>query len=302
VVRENSPPVSIIVPIHNDERGAAVLLECLEQQTAPKSAFELLFVDDMSTDATARVIEASSIARLLRAPTHGGSYAARNFAIAHARGELLAFTDGDCAPSPGWISRGIELMRDATVDMIAGRIEVPIGDQPTIAILLDAGLFFDQERYVRDGFAATANLWVRRQVIERVGRFNDTLLSGGDKDFGLRATGAGATLHYDEDLVVGHRPRARLREIARKSHRIGLGAADHVYRTSGPLSKRPRPWAHPRGYLPSKGPATSVSRLRRMGFELSRWEEMRLYWAEYLASQLPSVVGGLRGALATRRS
>jgi glycosyltransferase involved in cell wall biosynthesis len=294
------PAVSVIVPVRNDARGVAELLACLAEQTASSSSFEVLVVDDESTDDTPRIVRESRVARLVRCPTRWGSYRARNVGIEAAQAEVLAFTDGDCAPAPDWIERGLSGIAEGA-ERIAGHIEVPLGDDPSTAAMLDAALHLDQRRYVGEGFGATANLWVRRSVFDRVGPFNAQLQSGGDKEFGLRATRAGVGLAYDEKLIVRHPPRSLLRELARKSYRLGSGAANHNYRGHGPVADRDANWSHLRSYLPPGRRLPIEDRLRSRGIAPTDAVLRRISLAHYFSMQLPHVLGGLAVALREER-
>lgn len=97
-----SPLVSVIVPAYN---AAVTLPECLaalQRQDFPRSQYEIIVVDDGSTDATAAQAEAAGV-RVIR-QRNAGPAAARNAGAAAASGELLVFTDADCAPEPGWLT------------------------------------------------------------------------------------------------------------------------------------------------------------------------------------------------------
>jgi lipopolysaccharide/colanic/teichoic acid biosynthesis glycosyltransferase/glycosyltransferase involved in cell wall biosynthesis len=94
--------VSVIVPAYN---AAAVLPRCLSalaRQNFPCDRYEVILVDDGSRDETATVARAAGV-RVISQP-NAGPAAARNAGAAAATGELLLFTDADCAPEPGWIS------------------------------------------------------------------------------------------------------------------------------------------------------------------------------------------------------
>jgi glycosyltransferase involved in cell wall biosynthesis len=268
----------------------------MEAQTACSSLFEVLVVDDRSTDGTADVVRGSPVARSLTAPVRCGSYAARNLGLAEAKAPILAFTDADCSPQPDWIERGLHCMAAADAEIVAGHIAVRVDERATIASLLDATLHLDQRRYASQGFGATANLWVKRSVVDRIGVFNDRLRSGGDKEFGLRATGAGIDLRYDERLVVAHPPRDRCAQLASKSYRLGMGAAHHVYRGEGSIAQRDRFWTHLRSYLPPSERPQRLDRLREQGVHPSRSQVRRMYWAQYFFMRLPNNFGGLVGA------
>ena len=104
----SDPKVSVIVPVYN---GAAIIQRCLDavasQQLAPDH-FELIVVDDGSKDQTAEVVQSWFVAHpQIRGryvhQTNAGPAAARNHGAQVASAPLLLFTDGDCAPTEGWI-------------------------------------------------------------------------------------------------------------------------------------------------------------------------------------------------------
>lgn len=95
---------------------------------------------------------------------------------------------------------------------------------PTLAERFDSAYYLDQRRYVETcGFAATANLFVRRDLFERVGLFDARLRSGGDKDWCLRAAQCGVSVIYAPDACVWHPARATWGEVWRKAWRIEQG-------------------------------------------------------------------------------
>jgi glycosyltransferase involved in cell wall biosynthesis len=294
-IGEQTPLVSVIVPVRNGGEQLGLLLDALARQTADPDLYEVLVADDCSTDDTPERAAACPVARLIPASTSGGSYAARNRGLAEARGTLLAFTDADCLPGRDWIERGIQALEPDDVDLAAGRVEMPLGTRPSAAALIDFVRHLDQERAVGDGFGATANLWVKRRVFEQVGRFNDRLISGGDTEFGHRALAAGARLVYRPDLRVVHPARSRPRELARKAFRLGFGAAQQRVHAAGVLRERPRIYLHPGAYRPRLR-MSGKDRLRRHGVRLRPGLRVSMPMVEYFFVRLPIVAGNFRGA------
>jgi glycosyltransferase involved in cell wall biosynthesis len=294
------PTVSVIVPAHNGARRLPALLAALAAQAADPETYEVIVADDGSTDETASVIARSGTARLVRSAVNGGSYRARNLAIAEARGEILAFTDMDCVPASDWVAAGLAAIDRA--DLIAGRVEIPLGDRPSAATLLDvARRHIDQEHHVsKYGFGATANLWMRRGVIDRVGRFRDDLVSGGDAEFCHRATAAGLTLAYAPDVLVTHPPRSRAKELFRKQLRLGFGAAQRRGKVPGAPHAH-RMWLRPRHYVP-RSSIYGSEELERRHYRLTLWEHVHVRVLQYFCCQLPLAMGNLAGTIATGRS
>jgi glycosyltransferase involved in cell wall biosynthesis len=297
---ERTPEVSVVVPVHDGAAELPALFAALGAQTAPRERFEVLVVDDGSTDATPALVEASAIARLVRTEGRQGSYAARNRALEVARGELVAFTDADCRPDPTWIERGIAAMAASGADLLAGRIDLPLGPRPPVAAVVDAARHLDQERYAKEGFGATANLWARRDAFRRFGGFDGSLRAGGDAEFGRRAVRAGATLRFAPDVLVRHPPRADVRELSRKAFRVGHGHAERIYRGEA-FDGRPLLWAlHPGMWIPSRR-IEGLGRLRQLGHEPRGRERVAVLVAQWALGRLPMLLGNLASVLEHRR-
>ena len=289
-----APAVTVIVPIYNGGRRLPLLLDALEAQTAPSSSTRCSSSTTAPWTRPRRPSRPSGFPRLLRTPRRGGSYAARNIALREARGRLLAFTDGDCLPDPEWIANGLKTFEAQDVDLVAGHIHVPVPERPTISAMLDASRFLDQARYARENFGATANLWVRAEVFDRAGTFNDRLISGGDTEWCNRAVAAGARLVYGPEVAVTHEARSKPTDLWRKSYRLGFGAAQHKYHAEGPLRDRDRVWLHPGAYLP-RGELVGLDRLHAQGINPSRGDRIAMFWTQYFFVKLPNAFGNFAG-------
>jgi glycosyltransferase involved in cell wall biosynthesis len=211
----------VIVPVHNDAARVGRCLEGLRAQTYPADRYEVLVVDNRSTDGTTAVVRAYPVT-LLREDRVQGSYAARNRGLEAARGEILAFTDSDCVPAPDWLAAGVAALGRTGADLAGGAVRFECSAKPTGAEIFDATHNMQIERNVRDGVAKTANLFVRARVFAEIGRFPDGVRSGGDVTWTRRATRSGLALVYAPDAVVMH-PARRLRELLRKQYRVGRG-------------------------------------------------------------------------------
>jgi glycosyltransferase involved in cell wall biosynthesis len=297
-----APDVSVIVPVRNSEAGLASLLARLEEQTLARDAYEVIVVDDRSDDDTAGVAERSGVARVVRAERHGGSYVARNLGARASRGAVLAFTDSDCLPDARWLESGLAAVRDGGADLVAGEVDVPLGGNPSAAALVDFSRSLDQERCaLKEGFGATANLLVTRSVFERVGGFNERLISGGDTEFGHRATAAGARLAYEPGVIVVHEPRARARQLARKGFRLGYGAAQQRHHAEGPLRDRVRIWTRPGAYKPTAR-VYGTERLDKVGYRPTRLKYLQMLAVEYFSVRLPIAAGNFVGSIREGRA
>lgn len=296
------PLVSVVIAARNAEAGIARLLSALAAQTLDRTEFEVLVVDDDSDDRTAEVVERAGAATLVRNPRRGGSYTARNLGLEQARAPVIAITDADCAPAPEWLESGLRELDALPADLVGGEIAATLSPRPTRAELIDYAQGLDQERCVTHwGFAATANLFARRDVFEAVGHFNPALFSGGDAEFSFRATAAGFRLRYSPAPIVQHELRRRSRDVARRQFRTGFGIGQVHYRGIGPARDRPRMWTNPRLYVPRHG-LLGAARLEAAGVKLSPVRRFTLDVAQHLIWRLPTLAGDLAASLRRGRA
>lgn len=222
--------VSVIVPVYNNPAGMQIVLTGLTSQTYPLDRYEVIVADNGSTDETAQVVNGfvEGVPELVSMVTEAeiqGSYAARNKGIGAARGEILAFIDSDCDPDTDWITQGVAALEEQTAAAGGGRIAFTFKrSRPNVYEYLDSARKLNQRSYVEVyGFAATANMFVRREAFDRHGLFRSDLVSGGDYEFGRRITRAGEILIYIENARVRHPARDSFGAIVRKSRRIVMG-------------------------------------------------------------------------------
>lgn len=223
-----TPSVSIVVPVYNDPEGVRVTLESLTALCYPRDCYEVLVVDNASTDETPAVVESFATdhenVSLLFEREVQSSYAARNTGIERAAGEVLAFVDADMHVDPDWLSQAMAELERSGADYMGCDVELYTPEDPTLADRYDALSGFDIERYVEElSFAPTCCLVVRREVIDAVGPFDKRLVSSGDLEFGNRVADAGYDLHYAEGVRMYHPTRSSLASNLKKSVRIGKG-------------------------------------------------------------------------------
>ena len=266
---------SVIVPVYNDAERLARCLGALEAQTYPRSAFEIIVVDNGSTDDLAQVVRRFPDVRLLSEPIPG-SYAARNRGLAAASGAVIAFTDSDCVPDPDWLMNGITaLLGDRECGLVAGGIHVTFAspEHPTLSELYDSIFDFDQERFVaRSGFGCTANVLTHARVLRQVGLFDGAMRSVGDRDLGNRIAAAGYRLVFAEPAVISHPGRRRPSDLLRKRRRVAGGHHQRARKSRWPRLR----FFHGLARQCLWNPFSGAGRIARKGRHLSVATKVRL--------------------------
>jgi len=218
------PLVSVIVPAFNEAENIPLLVSSLRQQDYPREKIEILIVDNNSTDNTEEVIRAEGL-KYLREETPGNSYASRNLAIKHSRGEILAFTDGDCRVDPAWIKNGVKCLKENNADMAAGN---SVYEFPRNSVSgRYSRRYFGRQEYLAENWnaSATNNLFMTRKVIEKTGLFDQRFRYGGDTHYTSNAGKQGFRMVFCRDACIHHHAHAGIKEIAKKWWRTGFGEA-----------------------------------------------------------------------------
>lgn len=225
-----APPISVIVPVYNDPQGVADTLDSLLDQTLPADAYEILVVDNGSTDGTRAVVQGYVARHPGRVQLHvegeiRSSYAARNRGIQAARGAVLAFLDADVTVDPDYLEKVSAHIGDRDLDYLGCRIEVRARGKG-LAEVFDVIHAFPAEQYFSMyRFVPTCCLTVRRSLIERAGPFDARLESGGDTEFSRRVERFGARKGFAHDVRIVHPARRTYRALVKKRLRLGRGAA-----------------------------------------------------------------------------
>ncbi len=210
------PQVSVVVPARNGMRDLTALITALERQTLPRESFEVIVADDGSTDDPQRLATDDGWIRVVLGPPTT-SYAARNRGLAAARAPVIAFSDADCVPEPEWLAEGLAALAQA--DVVAGRIRFLAPERRSTWAFIDMETSKNQERLVQLGLAETANLFVRRALLDELHGFDGSIASNGDYDFVERCVGRGARLAFSSRARVAH-PVRQTRAAVLRAHWI----------------------------------------------------------------------------------
>jgi glycosyltransferase involved in cell wall biosynthesis len=181
---------SIIIPAYNE---AANIPRCLDAVTAAikdREDVEIIVVDDGSTDETVALAEQRG-ARIVR-PEHWISIAAvRNLGGRQAKGRILLFLDADTEPPPTWFETIESWFSEGRADVL-GFVDRAPADAPWFALVWSLRLEAERETTREVDHLPGRNVCVSREMFDRVGGFDEALITAEDKDFVMRLKATGA--------------------------------------------------------------------------------------------------------------
>ncbi len=224
---------SVVVPVYN---GAAVIERCLDGlgcQSISSDRYEVIVVDDGSTDTTSAVVTAwaarhpSIQLRLLRQP-NAGPAAARNFGAREAQSPLVLFTDGDCAPTRTWVEAMAAPFADGG---IVGAKGTYVTEQAGLIPRFVQSEYEDRYDRMRGhaqiDFIDTYSAAYRRDVFLENTGFDPifTTASVEDQEFSFRLAQKGYRLVFAPDAKVSHLHDSDLGEYFRRKYYIGFWKA-----------------------------------------------------------------------------
>ncbi len=178
--------VSVVVPARNEQPRIGACLQALVEQDYPQGAYEVIVVDDGSTDRTAEEAARFGVS-VLRQPALGGA-AARNLGVAHAQGEVVAFTDADCVPARDWLRELVAPFADPAVGACGGDVRA-LGSSRIARYLDEEARTFRLERLMQVRpwpIVVTANAAYRREVFDQLGGFAVGLAGASDLEMAWR--------------------------------------------------------------------------------------------------------------------
>ncbi len=237
----SSPPrVSVIVPCYNERATIGVLLEALAEQDFPAEDMEVLVVDGRSTDGTREVLAAyqSRVPYTLRVLDNPKRHipAALNLGIAHARGQILIRLDAHSRPAPDYVTRCVETLHQVPRAGNVGGVWLIEPSRPdswasrSIAVAAAHPLGMGDSPYRRlnrpPGPVDTVPFGTfPREVFQRVGLFDETLLSNEDYEFNIRLRKAGYVVWLNPKIRCTYYARPTYGALARQYARYGYWKA-----------------------------------------------------------------------------
>jgi succinoglycan biosynthesis protein ExoA len=248
-----TPLVSVILPIRNEAQYIARSLGAVLTQNYPADRMEVMVVDGMSTDGTREIVEsmrAGSPRVHLIDNTRRIAPTALNAAIARARGEILVRVDGHCEIERDYVSRCVEHLRNDGVDGVGGPLQtigesfvarcVAVAMSSTFGVGDSAFRTVSNKTMLVDTVAFPA---YTRDVIERVGFFDEELVRNQDDEYNYRLRKIGAKVLLAADVRARYYSRSSLRSLWRQYFQYGYWKVRVMQKH--PRQMRPRQFVPP---------------------------------------------------------
>jgi succinoglycan biosynthesis protein ExoA len=238
-----APQVSIVIPCRDERDTIGPLLEAIARQDYPTEDMEVVVADGRSTDGTLKVIEAFAFSHRevdVRVVDNPGQTipAGLNRAIRASRGQVVLRLDAHSKPDPDYVSRIVEVLRRTEAANVGGRWRIkPSADTliaRSIARAVSHPVGAGGARYRTSGepgpvetvpFGAFPRTW-----IERVGPFNEDLLSNEDYEYNVRLRRSGGLIWFDPSIRTDYYARPTLGSLARQYARYGFWKARMLIR------------------------------------------------------------------------
>jgi glycosyltransferase involved in cell wall biosynthesis len=247
--------ISAIVPVYNDPVGIKVTLDSFLSQDYPSDKYEILVVDNNSSDNTVKVVS-DYIGRypgkisLLIEETVQSSYAARNKGILAAKGEFIAFLDSDMWADKNWFKVIAKSFEDIGVGYVGFNIEIHPSERSLVGIYNKLTGFPIKTYMEESHFAGAGCISVRSKVFGEIGLFDHRFISGGDAEFGDRCWRAGIGQLFVGGYLLHHPARESFRSLMKKEFRIGWGQRQLAYRYPQRFENRRRGFGNIKPFLP----------------------------------------------------
>jgi glycosyltransferase involved in cell wall biosynthesis len=211
--------VSIVVPVKNGEKCVANCIESILNQTFEN--FELIMVDDASSDRTGEIINGFKDTRIkyIRNKEWRGIAGSRNAGIKLSGGKYVFFTDADCATNKNWIEEGLRCFKKGYVGVEGKIVYVSENYQRTYSD------YIMENRY--GGKFMTGNAAYKRDIILAIGGLNESLTYFSDRALGLEVSKNYGKICFNKSMVVIHpwvqmTPKKVLKTVSSIEDRIFL--------------------------------------------------------------------------------
>lgn len=224
---------SVIVPTYNRADEIIELLDSFEKQSIPKMDFEVIIVDDGSTDNTEKIINDYIANQKINISfikqNHKGPGEARNLGMQNAKGNYFLFIDSDCIADENWLLAYKDAIKNILPAGFGGPDKVlpnfsPVQkaiDYSMTSFITTGGIRGSSKKKISKYYPRSFNMGVRADVVEKIGGMGK-LRHGQDIEFSHRILNTGEPVIKVNDAVVYHKRRMSIKKFFRQVFNWGV--------------------------------------------------------------------------------
>jgi glycosyltransferase involved in cell wall biosynthesis len=213
------PLISVIIPAFNSELTIKGCISSIKSQQFPKEKFEIIVVDDESTDHTVQVAKEAGADKVITIQ-HSSSGTARNTGSKQARGKILAFIDSDCIAQDGWLKT---IEKEFETNQVIGG---PILNGKTNSIVAWAEYLMEFSDYNEHkkrsfvNFVPACNQACTKEIFEKIGGFREGTITE-DVHLGHTLKKSGVKIVFVPQLQIQHLCGTKLNKYISKMEKLG---------------------------------------------------------------------------------
>lgn len=226
--------ISIIIPTFNSAEQLSDCLKSLQTQTVDQAFYQVIVVDDGSTDDIASIVAKYPAKYVYQA--NQGPAAARNHGVAEAQGDIVLFTDADCVPEPNWIAEMIRPLDDPQLVGVKGAYRTHQKELMARLVQIEYEHKYERmKKFKYIDFIDTYSAAYRKDVYTRYGGFDERypMASVEDQEFSFRLFRDGYKMVFNPAAIVYHRHSAHLINYLKKKYKIAFWKAFLLKRHPG---------------------------------------------------------------------
>lgn len=225
----NKTKISIIIPTYNRAEKLKRCLKSILSLRYRSDWYEIIIVDDASTDRTKGVIKEFSDwyknISLISNKKNRGPASSRNKGVKNSKGEIIVFIDDDCIPQKGWFKEIEKSHKRYKHELAIGGKTESLDKTKNISIFRDFQRKYCMKRNSIHKkhlyYLPTDNISYKREVFKKVGYFNESLRYSEDIEFNMRLSKINKPVKYNKDMIVYHEHEKTIRDFIKRSYQYG---------------------------------------------------------------------------------
>lgn len=216
--------ISVIIPVYNAKETIKECLLSLESQTLSRDKYEIITVDDGSTDDTAEIIKRFNKVKYIY-QKNSGPAVARNNGVKHSAGDIILFTDSDCEVFNNWIEEMIKPFSDPPVAGVKGAYETKQKKAVAKFVQLEYESKYDRlKKFDNIDFIDTYSAGFRKKIFMDFSGYDDkfTVACAEDVDLSFRMSEKNLKMKFNKNALVYHRHPDSFMNYLKKKYKFAF--------------------------------------------------------------------------------